>query len=458
LTVQDVVRVTQGALVGGDLGVAIRGISIDSRTLAVGEAFVAIRGHHLDGHAFIGAAIGKGAACVVVDALPDDLPPHVPIVLVEDTTRALGRLAAHVRQRFEIPVVAVTGSNGKTTTKELIAAVLSSRWKVLSSAGSFNNQWGVPLTMMALRPSHQALVLEMGTNRPGDIEYLAQIASPTIGVVTTVSAAHTEGLGSIERVAAEKGALVRSVPSSGHVVLNADDPLVLGMGASAAAAVVTFGWSGSADVRADEAVVLDAGGSAFGLRLDGWKAVVRLAFAGRHNVGNALAAAAVGHALGLSFQEIVRGLERARPVKGRCVWRAAGSIRILDDTYNANPASVRAALATVVAARGGARLLVALGDMLELGDSALEAHRAIGREIAEAHATEFVGVGRLAGEAVEAARAAGLVQCHHTMTFEDTVAHLLKRLAPGDVLLVKGSRAMRMERVVDALIARLGKE
>ena len=458
LTVQDVLRATNGALVGGDLGVPVHGVSIDSRTIGVGEAFFAIRGHRLDGHAFIGEAVGRGAACLVVHTLPDDLAAHVPVVLVEDTTKALGRLAAWHRQRFTVPVIGVTGSNGKTTTKEMIASVLGTRSRVLSASGSLNNQWGLPLTLLALEPAHQAVVLEMGTNRPGDIQYLAGIAAPTIAVVTTVSPAHTEALGSLEGIVAEKGALVRAVPAAGRVVLNADDPRVASMAHVAAAPVVTYGRSASAQVRAVGPISDDAGGVRFTLGVDGDSHPVRLAFAGDHNVTNALAAAAVGHALGLPLAEIVRGLEAARPVKGRCVWRDAGPVRILDDTYNANPASVRAALETVLAARGASRVLVALGDMLELGELAVEAHREIGRVIAAAGVAEFVGVGRLAGEAVSAARAAGLGAALPTSTFEETVAHLLKRLAPGDVLLVKGSRGMRMERVVDALIARLRRE
>jgi UDP-N-acetylmuramoyl-tripeptide--D-alanyl-D-alanine ligase len=458
LRVLDVVRATQGALVGGDLGVRVRGVSIDSRTVAVGDAFFAVRGHRLDGHAFVGEAIGRGAACVVVHALPDDVPAHVPVVVVADTTIALGRLAASHRAHFDLPVVGITGSNGKTTTKEMVAAVLGSRLTVLKPEGSFNNQWGVPLTILRLTPAHQALVLEMGTSMPGDIAYLAGIAAPTIGLVTTVSATHTERLGSPEGVAAEKGMLVRAVPAHGRVILNADDPRVSAMAAHAAAPVLTFGRGAEAGVRAVGSVQDAPGQTTFTLAIGTDQRRVRLAFSGHHNVTNALAAAAVGHALGFGIGEIADAIETARPARGRCVWREAGSIRILDDTYNANPASVAAALETVLAAGGAGRAVIALGDMLELGADEVEAHREIGRAVARAGAAELVGCGPLAGAAVAAAREAGLEAVHHTLTYEETVAHLLKRLAPGDRLLVKGSRAMRMERVVDALVARLGKD
>jgi len=461
-TIEDIVRGTRGALLGGDLGIAVAGISIDSRSLGVGEAFFAIRGERLDGHAFLRDAVGRGAACLVIHTVPDDLPPGVPVVLVDETTRALGRLGAWHRQRFAIPVAAVTGSNGKTTTKEMLAAVLAGLGPVLKPDSSFNNQWGLPLTLLKLTAGHRAAALELGTNRPGEIAALAEIARPTLAAVTTVSLAHTEFLGSLDEVQREKSALVRAIPAGGAVVLNADDPRVIAMAPLSLARVWTFSAQVSArvpaDIRAVGEITETAGGVTFTLETPGGRGSVRLRFAGRHNVTNALAAAGVGAALGLSLAQTVQGLETARPAKGRCVWRRAGTLRILDDTYNANPVSVRAALDTLVASAGGRRTVVVLGDMLELGPVTESAHREIGRSVAASGAAEFVGLGRATRLAVEAAREAGLAESHHAETFEDTVAHLLKRLAPGDAVLVKGSRGMRMERVVDALIARFGGE
>jgi UDP-N-acetylmuramoyl-tripeptide--D-alanyl-D-alanine ligase len=454
-SVQEIVRATQGALVTGDLGVSVTGVSIDSRTLGVGEVFFAIRGHRLDGHAFLADAAARGAACFVVDTLRDAMPATVPLVLVEDTTHALGKLAAAHRARFTLPVVAVTGSNGKTTTKEMIASVLGTRWRVLKPEGSFNNQWGLPLTLLDLGPEHEALVVELGANQPGEIAYLADLAHPTVAVVTTVHPAHTEAFGSLEGVRLEKAALVRAVPPDGHVALNADDPRVLGMTAEATAEVITYGRAADARIQVVGDVVDDGNGIAFTLAMDGRRSLVRLAFAGLHNVTNALAAAASGSALGLSFDEIVGGLERARPVKGRCVWRAAGGVWVLDDTYNANPGSVRAAYAAAASRPRTGRLVIVLGDMLELGEVTETAHRDAGREAAEAGAYLFIGMGGQAALAAAEARAAGVAETHATTTFEDTVAHLLKRVTLGDVVLVKGSRGMRMERVTDALVARL---
>jgi UDP-N-acetylmuramoyl-tripeptide--D-alanyl-D-alanine ligase len=457
-TVQDIVRATQGALVAGDLGIPVTGVSIDSRSLGVGEAFFAIHGHRLDGHAFLAEAAARGAACLIVHTLPDEVPANVPLVLVEETTRALGQLGSWHRSRFAIPVVAVTGSNGKTTTKELAAGVLATRFEVLRPERSFNNQWGLPLTLLKLAPEHQAVVLEIGTNARGEIATLAALASPTVGVVTTVAAVHTEFLGSLDGVREEKVALVRALPADGVAILNADDPRVAGMARESRARVVTYGRAATAHVRAVGDLVEDDEGLTLTLESGGQRQPVTLALAGRHNVTNALAAAATGVALGLSLDEIARGLGGVRPVAGRCVWRRAGEVTILDDTYNASPVSVRAALDTVAARRHGRRVIVVLGDMLELGAMSDEAHREVGRLVAALPADELIGLGRAMQGAVEAAREAGLTEARHLTTFEDTVAHLLKRLTARDLVLVKGSRGMRMERVVDALLARFGGE
>jgi UDP-N-acetylmuramoyl-tripeptide--D-alanyl-D-alanine ligase len=455
--VQDIVRATQGALVGGDLAVPVTGISIDSRSLAVGEAFFAIKGHRLDGHEYLAEAAGRGSACLVVHDLPDDLPPNVPLVLVHETTKALGRLAAWHRAKFDIPVVAVTGSNGKTTTKELVAAILSTRWNTLKPAGSFNNQWGLPLTLLGLAPEHGALVVELGTNQPGEIAELAKLAVPTVGVVTVVAPVHVEFLRDIEGVREEKAGLVRALAPTGVAVLNADDPRVASMARDTRARVITYGTSAPAELKLVGDVVDTADGLRFTLAHRGTEQAIAVALSGKHNVINALAAAGAGLALDLSLADIARGLAAARPAKGRCVWRQAGEVRILDDTYNANADSVRAAIDTVAAHRDDARLVMVLGDMLELGAIADDVHREIGRYAAAAGAQVVVGMGRHARILIEEARAAGVPEVEHTETFEDTVAFLLKELVPGDLVLVKGSRGMRMERIVDALVARLAR-
>lgn len=487
ITLADLVRGTQGALVGGCLDGAVTGISIDSRTCAPGDAFFAIRGVRQDGHAFVGGARARGASAVVLTHLPPELmlPANFPVVLVDNTTHALQRLAAFHRRRLTLPVVGITGSNGKTTTKELTALVLSQRLRVLKAVGSFNNQWGVPLTLLALEPEHEAAVLEIGMNAFGEIAALAQIAQPSVGVVTSIAAAHLEGVGSLEGVQKAKGELVEAVPPDGLVVLNGDDPLVVALASRARGRVVTYGEMEGVDVRLHE-VTMTAHGLAFRLSTGGTSVPVRLPLAGRHNAWNAAAAAAVGVGLGVSLTDAARALGHALPVKGRLVWREAAGVRILDDTYNANPASLRAALEALRdavrtpgdPARGGpsgareaptgvglgsppaaanpGRTWVILGDMLELGAHAEPAHREAGTSVAALRVAGLATAGAGMRAAAAAARAAGCPDVAACENPEEAAAHVALRLRPGDRVLVKGSRAMRMERAVETLLARLG--
>jgi UDP-N-acetylmuramoyl-tripeptide--D-alanyl-D-alanine ligase len=462
LTVSELVRGAQGALLGGRLDAVLGGVSIDSRTAAPGDVFFAIRGAHQDGHAFVGNARARGASAAVVTRLPAGIAagPDFAVVVVDDTTRALQRLAAAHRQRFTLPVVAITGSNGKTTTKELAALVLAerwgARWQVLKPVGSFNNQWGLPLTLLALGPEHGALVVELGMNAPGEIAALARLARPGVGVVTSVSAAHLEGVGSLEGVQQAKGELVEAIPADGVVVLNGDDPLVAALAERARGRVVRYGLAPGADLQL-EVVRTRADGVDFTLRHQDAAVDVQLPLPGRHNAWNAAAAVLVGLVLGVPLAAAPRALAAARPVKGRLVWREAGGVRLLDDTYNANPTSMRAALEVLreAGARGG-QAWVLLGDMLELGGQTEAAHRQVGAWVAGERPGGFAATGPAMRLAAEAARAAG---CAGVATFdapEDAARHLAERIRPGDRVLVKGSRGMRMERAVDALLAQLG--
>jgi UDP-N-acetylmuramoyl-tripeptide--D-alanyl-D-alanine ligase len=457
LTLAELVRGTQGALVGGRLDAVVTGVSIDSRTCRAGDAFFAIRGAHQDGHAYIDHARARGAGCAVATRLPGQrgAAPDFPIVLVDDTTAALQRLGAFHRRRFAIPVVAVTGSNGKTTTKELIATVLSARRRVLKPVGSYNNQWGVPLTLLMLGPEHDAAVIELGMNAFGEIAALAQLCQPTVGVVTTIAPAHLEGVGSVEGVQKAKGELVEAIPPDGAVVLNADDPLVLALAGRARGRVVTFGQADGAEVRLSDVAAAETG-LVFRLIAGSATADVRLPLAGRHNAWNAAAAAAVGLVLGVPLDEAAVALALAAPVKGRLVWREAGGVAILDDTYNANPASMRAALDTLREAGGAGRRFAVLGDMLELGPHTEAAHRELGAWVAAVPVAGLAATGPAMRLAAEEARRAG---CPDVATFdapEAAAAHVAARVARGDRVLVKGSRGMRMERAVEALVARLG--
>lgn len=456
LTIAELVEGTQGRLMRGRSGGAVSGVSIDSRTCRPGEAFFAIRGPRQDGHTFVGDALGCGAGAAVVSHVPAGvaLPVDFPVVLVEDTTQALQRLGAFHRRRHTPHVVAVTGSNGKTTTKELTALVLARRFRVLKAVGSLNNQWGVPLTLLALEPGHEALVLELGMNAFGEIAALAQLTQPRVGVVTTIAPAHLEGVGSIEGVQKAKGELVQAIPPDGRVVLNADDPLVLALGRESRARVLTYGHAERADLRLGE-VTATGSGVAFTVAAGDGAAAVRLPLAGRHNAWNAAAAITVGVALGVPLPEAAEALARATPLKGRLAWREAGGTRILDDTYNANPASLRAALDALGAA-GGGRAWVVFGDMLELGAASEAAHREAGRWVAALPAAGLATAGPAARATAAAARAAGCPEVAAFDTPEEAAAHVAARLGAGDRVLVKGSRGIRMERAVETLLARLG--
>lgn len=456
-TLEELVKGSGGRLVSSPAAGELRGVSIDSRTLRPGEAFVAIRGHRLDGHDFCADALGKGAGALVVTDLAAVPPSRAePVILVDDTTLALQRLARFHRARFELPVVAITGSNGKTTTKELTAAVLSVRFRVLKSEGSLNNQWGVPLTLLRLAPEHEALVIEIGMSALGEIAALAAIAQPTIGVLTNIGPVHLEFLGSLEAVQKAKGELVRAIGPEGTVVLNADDPLVLALAKEARGRVVTFGFEASAHVRA-RGVARDESALAFTLVIGVSSAPVSLPLAGRHNVSNALAAAAVGSLVGMAPREIAEGLGRARPALHRLTWIDARGVRILDDCYNANPSSVAAALETLVEEPGG-RAIAVLGDMLELGEAAEAAHLEVGRLAARLGVERLYGFGPLSRSTVSGARAAGLLTAHAVSDLETLIEEIRRDVQPGDRILIKGSRGMKMERLLERLVGPRGEE
>ncbi|MBI2461913.1 MAG: UDP-N-acetylmuramoyl-tripeptide--D-alanyl-D-alanine ligase [Candidatus Rokubacteria bacterium] len=458
-TMADLLHATEGTLIGGDAARSATGVSIDSRTLRPGEVFFAIRGPRHDGHDYLAQAIERGAAAAVVSRRPERLAPPVgfPVVLVEDTTPALQRLATHHRRGRRLPVIAVTGSNGKTTTKELIAAVLGEERSVFKAPGNLNNHWGLPLALLGLEAHHEAAVLEMGMSGFGEIAALCRIAQPTVGVLTTIAPAHLETLGSVAGVQKAKGELVEAIGPDGVVVLNADDPLVAALGREARGRVVRYGRAEGAEVRLLGAVVASADGLEFSIGFGGVAQPVHLPLAGEHNAGNALAAAAVGLALGLAPAVIARGLAKVAPLKGRLQWRDAHGVRLLDDTYNANPGSVRAALDTLRAAGGPGRVFVVLGDMLELGTHTEAAHREAGRWVAGLPADGLLTLGPAARLAAAAAQAAGCPDARALESAETVAAALAERLAPGDRCLVKGSRGMRMERVIERLLPLLAR-
>jgi UDP-N-acetylmuramoyl-tripeptide--D-alanyl-D-alanine ligase len=438
---------------------AVEGVSTDTRTLGRGSLFVALRGEKFDAHEFLAEAAAKGAAAAVVAEAwaaraPDPRP--LPLLAVPDTLPALGGVARHHRRRFRIPVVGVTGSNGKTTTREMIAAILATRGKVLKSEGNLNNEVGVPLTLFGLDASHEAAVIEMGMNHPGEIARLTAIAEPQIGIVTLAAPAHLEGLGTVDAVADAKAELYRGLPESGIAVANADDARMLKRAQASGRRLVTFS---AARGRRGDVVVLEIvsqgdDGLRFVLGIGNREVAVHIpALVGTHNAANAAAAAAAAVALGCTDREIARGLAQVRPVGRRLrLERLASGVEIVDDCYNANPASMSAALRTLqdLSAGRGRRALAVLGDMLELGAFEAEAHRSLGAEAAKAGLAALATFGPRSRGTAEAARAAGL-EAFHTEDMGALVAWAKGALDPGDVLLVKGSRGMKLERLVEAL-------
>ncbi|MBU1274460.1 MAG: UDP-N-acetylmuramoyl-tripeptide--D-alanyl-D-alanine ligase [Proteobacteria bacterium] len=431
------------------------GVSTDSRSLQPGELFVALSGPNFDGHDFLDRAFEAGAAAALVlrDAQPPSGNGHC-LLEVEDTLTALGQLAAAWRREHSALVAAVTGSNGKTTTKEMLAAILGQRHRVLATRGNLNNLIGLPLTLLRLREVHSACVVEMGMNAPGEIARLTEIAAPEAGVITNVGPAHIGMLGSLEAIAAAKGELFDGLSPAATAVVNLDDPFLAPYAASLPWRVVSFGIDSMAEVRAGE-IKAAGGGQTFVLDLAGETLRVRLAAPGRHNVMNALAAAATAWSLGQGADAVAAGLESFTPVAGRLALAGApGGPAVVDDTYNANPASVACGLSAAVSLAQGRPLVLILGDMKELGDYAAELHRQTGLLAAQAGCRLVVALGRHAEQVAQGAREGGMSP-EQTLIFavmDELLEEITQLLDTRDLVLVKGSRSMAMERVV----ARIG--
>jgi len=444
-----------GGLLLGDAGTSIRRVTTDSRDVRAGDLFVCLRGERHDGHDFAAGALRAGAAAVLTDR---ELPGLRPQLVAGDALVALGALAAHTRRRLEgarCPlVVGVTGSNGKTTTKELIAAALLPRGPVVASERSFNNALGVPLTLLKLSHATRSAVIEMGTNAPGEIAGLAALARPHVGVITNVQPAHLAGLGSVEGVRREKGSLLAGLSGPRLSVLNRDDPCFEALAASAPGPVLSFGVHAAADVRATQVRCLPEGTR---FRLDGHR-TVSLRLLGEHAASNALAALAVARAAGVDEDAAVAALAQVNSPPGRLSVSHTREFTIVDDTYNANPGSFAAALAAVSRARLPGRLVVVAGEMLELGDEAAALHEAAGRQVAAAGATLLVAVGPRARDVVAGARRGGLSAgaARACASQAEAEAVLREALRPGDVVLLKGSRGARLENLAARLSTDVG--
>ena len=431
-------------------------ITTDTRKVAAGDLFIALRGENFDGADFAADALAKGAAAVLVaEPISADVQKALKkvkgaVLTVADTLAAYQAIAHAWRMKFDIPVVAITGSNGKTTTKDLTAAVLSGRGAVCRTAANYNNEVGLPLTLLGITAEDSAAVVEIGMRGLGQIAALAPVAAPNIGIVTNVCEVHMELLGSIENIARAKAELVEAIPAGGTVILNADDARVAAMCSAAAEGVrvLTYGISAEADVRA-EALRCTADGSQFMVTWANERHDYSIPLAGRHNVSNALAALAAGFVLGLTPQEMQAGLSHLSASKMRYEVHEVGAWRFINDAYNASPSSMRAAIETTAALYAGRKIAV-LGDMLELGAAAEEAHRDIGERVAELGFAALVTYGPQARWMHEEAEAAGCA-AHHAETHAEAAEILKSLLTDGDTVLFKGSRGMRMEGIIGRL-------
>ncbi|MCH8209032.1 MAG: UDP-N-acetylmuramoyl-tripeptide--D-alanyl-D-alanine ligase [Nitrospinae bacterium] len=448
----------QGKLVLGSPAAKFEGVSINSRDIKAGELFFCIQGEHFDGHDFVRQAIEKKASGIVFSdkAKFESLRQNgagIFAIQVADTLHALQALARFNRNQFQVRVVGVTGSNGKSTTKEMIASIAETKYKTLKNRGNLNNHIGLPLSLFDLNQEHELAVLEMGMSAAGEIKRLAEIAAPEIGVITNISAAHLVQLKTLKAVQAAKGELFQALSSEGTAVVNADDPLVLELSKTLRSRVVTFGIDKPADVTAADIRFRKNSGFDFTVSLFDSKFSLYLPFLGYGNIYNALAALATGHTLGITVENMSAGMGRVHPLSQRGEIIAHNSMTILNESYNANPGSMKDALNTLTRFQASGKKFFVMGDMNELANLSESAHIELGEEVARHSIDYLVAVGKLAGLAAQAAQDAGMEKDRAIAleSHQEAVDFLARHTVPGDCILIKGSRATHMEKVVEGL-------
>ncbi len=456
----EILKATGGSPFKGGAEWSCRGLSTDTRTLREGNLFIALTGDRFDGHDCLAAAAEKGAAGLIIRAdrlgKLDAGTKDLPAIGVPDTLRALGDIASMWRRRFPLPVVAITGSSGKTTTKEMISAIAARSRKVLVTEGNLNNLIGLPQTLLRIREEHELAVVEMGTNCPGEIARLAAIAAPDIGLITNISPAHLEGLGSLDAIREEKGALFQAMNGRGIAIINRDDDAIGILARRRLGDRITFGLKPGADVTAQRVENAGPEGVRFTLVIDGIGVPVRLASPGQHNVQNALAAGAVAWALGVHREEIAAGLAVFRPVPGRMeIRRLKNGAFVIMDTYNANPASMRESLVTLQGLRKKGRTIAIMADMLELGAQAQELHEEVGSLLVKTGVDRVFLKGPLSRSMAAGAVKKGFPK--ERIAFfddpEEVLPPLRSFLKKDDWILIKGSRKMKMEVVTESIIS-----
>lgn len=446
-TSEEVIQATGARLLKPASPVSFSDVCTDTRAIAKGSLFVAFKGASFNGHDFVAQALDAGAAgAIVSEVRPEYEGLTAPLFVVPGTLKAYQDLARFHRRRFSIPVIAVTGSVGKTSTRNMIATVLSEKYHVLQTEKNFNNEIGLPKTLLQLTPEHEACVVEMGMRGLGQIAELAAIGEPTIGVVTNVGKSHIELLGSQENIARAKSELVQALDEKGTAVLNGDDPFVRPMTSLCKGTSVLYGTQDDADVQAEH-IVCDEQGVRFQCRGFGSTFDVAVPVIGRHNVYNALAAITAGHLTGLSVEEIQRGLAAYRGMAMRQELLHIGPYTFINDTYNANPASMAEAIRTLDLLTKGRKIAV-LGGMGELGDWAKREHQAIGRLVAQTGLDALITMGDLAKDIADAAKSEGMTAVYTTDTHEQAAHQLQSLIRDGDTVLLKGSRSFAMEKIL----------
>jgi UDP-N-acetylmuramoyl-tripeptide--D-alanyl-D-alanine ligase len=459
LTLEEVLKATKGSLIQGGASTLFQGVSTDSRTVAEGDLFIALRGPRFDGHHYALEALGKKAEGVLIeeDKVGDfrwNGNRSKAVIAVKDTLSALGDIARDWRRKQGIPVVALTGSNGKTTTKEMIAACLETAFPVLKTKGNLNNLIGVPLTLLTLTEKERVVVLEMGMNVPGEIRRLTEIAEPDVGLITNIQMVHLEGLGSLERLKEEKGELFRKMRRDGTILVNQDDPRVIDLATHYPGQKITFGMTQAADVMAKEIRLKGVEGTSFTLILEGDAREIHLPLLGRHFVPNALSAVAIACLFGVDVKQIKGALENFKPFPMRMeVVPLQGGTTLINDAYNANPYSTALALETLAEAKGKGRAIAVLGDMLELGSFTKDAHEQIGKKVRELSIDFLLALGEEASTVVQSAIRHGfpMKSARTVENHSEAISLLREMIQDGDWILVKGSRRMAMEKIVEGL-------
>jgi len=459
---EEVLKATGGRLLQGEERTLFRGISTDSRTVAEGELFIALKGDRFDGHHYALEALKKKAGGVVIeeDKIRDirwnGYRPSA-VIAVKDTLRALGDIAQERRRTYGTPVIALTGSNGKTTTKEMISASLETTFPVLKTKGNLNNLIGLPLTLLDLTEKERVVVLEMGMNVPGEIRRLTEIAEPDVGLITNIEKVHLEGVGSVERIKEEKGELFRKMRKDGTILVNQDDPRVIDLASEYPGQKITFGMDHPAEVRAKEIRLKGAEGTSFTLIMEGVTLEITLPLLGRHFVPNALSAIASASLFGIELEKVKEALEHLQPSPMRMeVLRLKEGVTLINDAYNANPRSMELALEILSEMKGKGRAIAVLGDMLELGDFSVEAHQHIGQRVKELSIDLLLALGEEAPVLIESAIRHGLdsEKARIVESHTEVISILKKMVRDGDWILIKGSRRMGMEKIAEGLMGR----